>query len=144
MGRLYQFMYCKHFSSCLIKTVIKFLSNLISNFMPGFRKMLSNSSTEPKIGVAYKKCVFENEKLEELGNKKKYYNKNSDKKTVGYLGKVRSWYSRWTSKWFCLLKGIGNYRFWYWWCALQCFGYRGCLLLCLFKAMLKIKRINKI
>ena len=34
------------------------IRNLTSNFSPGFQKMLSNSSPEPKIGVAYKKCVF--------------------------------------------------------------------------------------
>ena len=30
----------------------------LSNFSPGFRKMLSYSRSEAKIGVAYKKCVF--------------------------------------------------------------------------------------
>ena len=34
------------------------IRNLTSNFSPGFQKMLSNSSPEPKIGVTYKKCVF--------------------------------------------------------------------------------------
>ena len=44
---------------CAFKTFI--LSNLISNFRSGFRKILSNSRPDPKNGVAYKKmCIKEN------------------------------------------------------------------------------------
>ena len=40
--------------------MFKIISNHTSNFCPEFQKMLSNSSPEPKIGVAYKKkCVVE-------------------------------------------------------------------------------------
>ena len=37
----------------------KIISNLTSNFSPGFQKMLS---PEPKIGVAYKECVKKRER----------------------------------------------------------------------------------
>ena len=41
--------------------VSKIISNLTSNFSPGFQKMLSNSSPELKIEVAYKNgiCIWE-------------------------------------------------------------------------------------
>ena len=34
------------------------ISNLTSNFSPGFKKMLNNSSREPKIGIAYLKNMY--------------------------------------------------------------------------------------